>query len=836
MTEYWKNRFLKSTKDIFDSNDKYVAEIFRMYKRASESIDRDILSILNSMNQVSMSEAKKLLNKKEIKGLKNNLEDFMNASKGFITPDIERELDLISRRVRISKLQGMQLSLKSKVAVLLNEEQKKLFAHLSNQYVSSYYKDLYGLQRITGYKNINKLSKDFVEEVLNASWANDGKNFSDRIWKRKDKLISSLDTDLRQGLIIGKSPDKITKAIADKLEVSKNNAKRLVQTESAAIHSGSRKLMYERMGVEKYEILATLDTRTSDICRGLDGKVFEVKDYERGITAPPFHVNCYDKKTEVLTNNGWKYFKDIENEDYVYTLNLDTKIPKWQKPIKLINYKYKGKMIKYSSDRFDLLVTPNHNMLVQNMASSFKDKSYKLRQANKIGIKSKNRIPCGIDWVGESKETIELVGKELDIKTYLKFMAYWLSDGSVTKDKGRYKIKIAQCKNDWMWNELKKLPFKKYKCKESILVENNELGEELTKFGKCNKKYIPSIIKTLDRDLIIFFLKEYAKCDGTIKKGKFWKGYQFNDSTSFFTTSNQLAADLGELILKAGGRPSYSLNKCSGNKVKFSNGTYTLNYDVWTIYWNKQIYSWICYMNVDKSFYYDDFVYCVEVPEYNTLYVRRNGKCCWSGNCRTTTVPYFDDDIQKEIENTRMARDVESGKSVRVEDISYKEWFDKYVKAPKDEEEYNNIVNILGYKVVGNLEKYKDIKYNDGARYKQINREVNTMCMIDEKDWAGSYKEKIKDLYYEFREKGHELSMHGLERTHKRILKGKFTKDEVLEVLNKDFNKRQIVDDRPVKFYNNIQAVYLDDEIEILNVLYRGKNWKEDEKLYDYNK
>ena len=292
MTEYWKNRFLKSTKDVFDSDDQYVAEIFRMYKRAAENIDRDILSILNSMDEVSMSEAKKLLNKKEVKSFRNNLSDFTNASKGFITPDLEKELDVASRRVRISRLQAMQLSLKSNVAVLLNKEQQKLFAHLSNQYTSSYYEDLYELQRITGYEQINKLSPSFVEEVLNTSWANDGKNFSDRIWTRKDKLLSTLDTNLRQGLITGRSPDKISAEISHELSVSKSNAKRLVQTESAAIHASSRKSMFKQMGVEKYEILATLDTRTTEICRGLDGKVFNVKDYEVGITAPPFHVYC----------------------------------------------------------------------------------------------------------------------------------------------------------------------------------------------------------------------------------------------------------------------------------------------------------------------------------------------------------------------------------------------------------------------------------------------------------------------------------------------------------------------------------------------------------------
>ena len=292
MTDYWKNRFIKSTKDVFDSDEEYVKEIFKIYKSTIEDLDSEIFKLLNSMEDVSMAEAKKLLNKYEIRSFKSGLDEFRKASKGFISPDVEKELDIVSRRVRISRLQAMQVSMKSKVATLLNKEQKKLFAHLSNKFTSSYYKDLYELQRITGYKNINSLSKDFVNNILSTSWTNDGENFSDRIWKRKDKLLNTLDTELRQGLITGKKPDEITKAISDKLEVSKSNAKRLVLTESSAIHSQSRKAMYERMGVEKYEVVATLDLRTSDICRKLDGKVFDVKDYERGVTAPPFHVYC----------------------------------------------------------------------------------------------------------------------------------------------------------------------------------------------------------------------------------------------------------------------------------------------------------------------------------------------------------------------------------------------------------------------------------------------------------------------------------------------------------------------------------------------------------------
>lgn len=63
-------------------------------------------------------------------------------------------------------------------------------------------------------------------------------------------------------------------------------------TESAAISSMAQKDCLNMLDVERYEILATLDSRTSEICRSLDGKVFAMKDYEVGVTAPPFHPYC----------------------------------------------------------------------------------------------------------------------------------------------------------------------------------------------------------------------------------------------------------------------------------------------------------------------------------------------------------------------------------------------------------------------------------------------------------------------------------------------------------------------------------------------------------------
>ena len=63
-------------------------------------------------------------------------------------------------------------------------------------------------------------------------------------------------------------------------------------------------------GYDKYLYLATLDSRTSVKCRGLDNKVFKISERTIGVNFPPSHTNCrcitvpYDKgrKNRVATN------------------------------------------------------------------------------------------------------------------------------------------------------------------------------------------------------------------------------------------------------------------------------------------------------------------------------------------------------------------------------------------------------------------------------------------------------------------------------------------------------------------------------------------------------
>ncbi|MDD3251935.1 MAG: minor capsid protein [Lachnospiraceae bacterium] len=295
--DYWKDRMAALEDDQYRRSAAYYKDVQEQFRRASNSIQMDIerwYMRLAENNGVSYAGAKKLLKKGELEEFKWDVSQYIKAGEeNAVDQRWMKELENASARHHISYLEAMKLQAQQHAELISAEYEGGMTDFLHKSYADRYYHTAFEMAKGTGIgSSLARLDDKRIDKVIRQSWAQDGTNFSDRIWKNKQKLVNSLHTDLTQSIIRGESPQKAIDSLAKTMNVSRAQAGRLIMTESAAIASAAQKDSLRELGVEQYEILATLDSHTSEICQELDGKVFDMKDYEVGVTAPPFHPNC----------------------------------------------------------------------------------------------------------------------------------------------------------------------------------------------------------------------------------------------------------------------------------------------------------------------------------------------------------------------------------------------------------------------------------------------------------------------------------------------------------------------------------------------------------------
>lgn len=295
--EYWKLRFEQLEQAQNQKGVKAYADIERQYKEAQKQLEGQIARWYQRFatnNGISLAEARQYLKGADLKEFKWDVQEYIKYGQdNALNSGWMKELENASAKYHISKLEALKVQTQHSLEVMYAKQFGTMHGALSNAFESGYYHTAYELQH--GFNvgwDIAGLDQAQIEKVLAKPWAADGYNFSERIWGNKNKLISEVHNELSRNIMLGADPQKTIDSLAKKMNTSKNNAGRLVMTEEAYFSSAAQKDCFESLGVEQYEIVATLDSHTSDICRSLDGKHFPMKDYQPGVTAPPFHVYC----------------------------------------------------------------------------------------------------------------------------------------------------------------------------------------------------------------------------------------------------------------------------------------------------------------------------------------------------------------------------------------------------------------------------------------------------------------------------------------------------------------------------------------------------------------
>lgn len=328
--DYWKDRFEQIEKICHDKGAVTYREIEEQYRKAQREIESQISVWYQRFavnNGITMQEARRLLTSGELAELKWDVNEYIKyGQQNAIDGKWMKQLENASAKAHISRLEALKLQLQQQVEIVFGNQLDGIDKAMRAVYSAGYLHTAFEIQKGTGVGyTLAAFNQTLIDKILNRPWAPDGKNFSDRVWSNKQKLINELNTTLTQGIILGKDPGKIINAMSKKLDVSKTAAGRLVMTESAAFASRAQEDCFKELDVEEYEIVATLDSHTSEICQDMDGKVFKMSERQIGVNAPPFHVNCrtttaphfddweelgIDRERVARNDKGDKYFVD----------------------------------------------------------------------------------------------------------------------------------------------------------------------------------------------------------------------------------------------------------------------------------------------------------------------------------------------------------------------------------------------------------------------------------------------------------------------------------------------------------------------------------------------
>lgn len=331
------------------------------------------------------------------------------------------------------------------------------------------------------------------------------------------------------------------------------------------------------------------------------------------------NFDCFDDQTEILTQEGWVLFKDLNPVVPVAT-RVDGDLV-FEKPLKYVTYDYDGPMYCIRNSGTDFKVTPNHRFYVRSSKGI-----YKFKKISDPTIRH-HMVPSTSGWQGVVPNTFGYNPED-----WFAFVGIFISEGSTYKNKKGYRVTISQVKpsiRKHIESLLKRMGLNYVSTHDRFNIENKALYEYCASLGKQTERFIPKELKNAPQSLLYMLFDWLIKGDG----------YSSPSYTAYYSISKQLIDDVQEIIIKLG---------LSGNvhiktqKESYINGrTITARHTLYEIRVRKSQFKRLHGSAGNPYIFTEDYtgkVYCVSVPS-GVIKVRRNGKEMWSGNSLMGTNP-----------------------------------------------------------------------------------------------------------------------------------------------------------------------------------------------------
>ena len=287
---YWEKRQEETYRAGELTVNQYFKGLEKSFNQAKQELQKTVESFYwryAEENGLTYAAAQKRLDKMGLKGLRDFVDKAMkNIGK------YNQDVNNMSIKARMTRYQALEAQvdaiLRELYAVDYQADAEEM---MSGLYQETYHRTWYDADRYRGFhEQFAQIEPRTMETVLKYPF--NGANFSDRLWKQKEHLQSQLMESITTMMVQGTSPQNLAKDFAKKMQAKKFDAYRLLHTEGSYVMSEATHAGYKEDGVEQYQILATLDSKTCGICGRLDGKIYPVAEAVTGKNMPPFHPLC----------------------------------------------------------------------------------------------------------------------------------------------------------------------------------------------------------------------------------------------------------------------------------------------------------------------------------------------------------------------------------------------------------------------------------------------------------------------------------------------------------------------------------------------------------------
>jgi phosphoribosylamine-glycine ligase len=328
---------------------------------------------------------------------------------------------------------------------------------------------------------------------------------------------------------------------------------------------------------------------------------FEFKKLCDGDRGP----NCFTPDAEVLTRAGWKRWPDVTLRDEICTLKNGQ--IQYDFPSQIVHGWFGGALVGWHSNAVDILVTPGHQMYVQD---DHYRRDFWFEDAADTAQKTRAILRGAGTWVGEDSECL---------RKWAALLGAYIADGHCRKRS----IVFGNCpphKQAIFRHIAEEAGYSAHLYGKDLYINSLELANTFKPLGSAAEKYVPQYIKDASSAVINEFLSGYAAGDGSRR----------SNNLILTTVSRRLADDLQELCLKAGMYCSISTRDRRDESHEIA-GVLCVNRLVsYDLNVNKQKLKAELRPNIAYRKAYHGPVYCCTVPSH-VIYVRRNGKACWIG-------------------------------------------------------------------------------------------------------------------------------------------------------------------------------------------------------------